>query len=162
MTVLFALLGCTNECTDVDRISGTYEVFSSVTSHSPEDPGDMPTYAPFYNGSSTWTLNYVPATGNFDLLVDGQELESRYLASDVNCNRFSLKIPNGQWTADISELGDTGEHASDHTIQFDADLIWQGSELSGTYSAVDDWSTTDGASGTLEAQGTISGTLVED
>ncbi|MCP4917016.1 MAG: hypothetical protein GY913_08835 [Proteobacteria bacterium] len=162
MTVLFALLGCSNECTDVDRISGTYEVFSSVTSHAPDDVGDMPTYAPFYNGSSTWTMSYIPASGNFNLLVDGQELDARYLASDVNCNRFQLKVPNGDWTADISELGDTGEHRSDHSIAFEADLIWQGGEMSGHYTATDDWSTTDGASGTLEAQGTISATLLEE
>ena len=162
MTLLLALLGCSNECTDANRISGTYSVFSSVTTHDNPEGSAMPTYAPFYNGEREWEFNYVSANSSFRILIEGQEITAKYAPDDNNCNAFTLKTQGTDWASDNTELGDTADQLSEHDIVWNATLIWQGDELSGTYTATDTWSTSAGDTGVLTVDGTISGSLVTE
>jgi len=159
MMVLLAL-ACSNECTDASRISGTYSVFSSVTNHDNPADSEMPTYAPFYNGEREWEFTYVAANSSFRILIEGQEMTAKYKPSDQSCNAFTLKTPSTDWSSDNTELGDTADQLSDHDVEWNASLIWQGDELSGTYTAVDTWETSAGDMGVLTVDGTISGSLV--
>lgn len=160
MTLLLALVGCSNECSDASRISGTYSVFSSVTNHDNPEDSEMPTYAPFYNGEREWEFNYVAANSSFRILIEGQELTAKYAAAEGSCNAFTLKTPSTDWSSDNTALGDTGLQTSEHDVAWDANIIWQGDELSGTYTAIDSWETSRGDIGTLTVDGTISGSLV--
>ncbi|HJN73307.1 MAG TPA: hypothetical protein QGF58_05165 [Myxococcota bacterium] len=162
MTVLLGLLACSNECTDASRIAGTYSVFSSVSNHDNPEDSVMPTYAPFYNGEREWQLTYVGANSTFRILIEGQEFSAKYVPDSDNCNAFTLKTVGTDWTSDNTTLGDTGAQFSDHDVAWNANIIWQGDELSGIYSAVDTWQTSAGDSGVLTVDGTLSGRLVTD
>jgi hypothetical protein len=153
------LAACASECKDPSRINGTYSVFSSVSTHDPEDAGEFPSYVPFYNGTRSWELRYVPDSGNFSVLIDGQQFEARYTEDDANCNRFELVLPKAVYSGDATEVGDTAEVTSTHTIAWTGELVWQGDALSGTYSATDTWEDTEGNSGTMTVAGTVTGSL---
>lgn len=151
---------CASECEDPSRFSGEYEVFSSVASHSPEDPGGMDTYAPFYNGLRNWEILYRPAAGRVRMLIDGQELDANYIEDDENCNRFTLKLVGAGWLVDVTPLGAEEPVNSSHRMDWTAEMLWQGDALTGEYVVTDAWSLSSGEAGVLQAEGVISGTIV--
>ena len=162
MILLTLGLACSNECSDVGRIEGTYDVFGSINQYEldPVD-ADMPTYAPWYHGSREWTFSYVPAASRFNILIEGQELSAKYEPGAGTCNAFKLTVPSSQWEVEVTELGDTGESYSNHDANWIADMVWQGDELSGTYTVSDVWYVNDSRAGTLTASGTVSATLLQ-
>jgi hypothetical protein len=161
MILLTLGLACSNECADVGRIEGTYDVFGSINQYEldPVD-ADMPTYAPWYHGSREWTLSYVPAAERFNILIEGQELTAKYEPGAGTCNAFRLTVPSTDWVTEVTALGDTGELFSTHDAAWVADMVWQGDEISGTYDVTDVWFVNETRAGTLTATGTVSGQLV--
>ncbi|MED5369966.1 MAG: hypothetical protein VX899_03040 [Myxococcota bacterium] len=163
MLWLVALVACASECDDMSRVNGTYEVLSTVNTFEPEDAAeDMPTYSVFFNGLWDWDLQYQRDSGNLRLKIDGQETTARLTEGAGSCNRFGLRIPAWTFVGDATELGDAEPVDANHALEWEAELVWQGEELSGTYTVIDEWSTTDGLSGSMSATGTVAGTLVED
>lgn len=162
----FTLGGCAAECADPSRIGGVYNIFSSVG--EPTDPPEgMKPYAAFYNGSRTWNIAYNRNANTVTLLIESQELTAAYTEDPANCNRFTLEITDGVWAADATALADEENITSNHAVHWLADLVWQGEELSGSYSVTDNWTvngSTSGqlATGTLEATGYIAGLRQSD
>lgn len=162
ITLLVASAGCSTECQEPSRFSGRYEVFSSVSVRTPEEPEGMVTTAPFYNGLREWDLLYRPSTNSVQLVIDGQELEATFFEQSDNCNRFHLTITDGRFVADVTPLGAEDEVESIHHVNWDAQMIWQGVEMAGEYTVVDAWRLSTGESGSLEASGQISALLLDD
>ncbi len=160
MVLVLALFGCASECDDLARINGTYEVLSTVNTHEPEDVGEMPTYSAFFNGIWDWDIQYLRDSGNVRLKIDGQETTAR-LTNEGSCNAISLNVPSWEFIGDATELGDEEPVDAVHGVVWAADLVWQGEEISGSYTVEDTWSTTDGLSGSMSAQGSISGVALE-
>ncbi|MFT5586198.1 MAG: hypothetical protein ACI9VR_003795 [Cognaticolwellia sp.] len=159
MLMLLALFACASECDDLARINGTYEVLSTVNSHTPDDVGEMPTTSVFFNGIWDWDLQYLRDSGNVRLKIDGQETTAR-LANDGVCNAMSLSVPAWSFVGDATELGDDEPVDATHSLVWAADLVWQGDQLSGAYTVEDSWSTSDGLAGSMSAEGSIAGTLI--
>ena len=160
MLMLLALFSCASECDDLARINGTYEVLSTVNSHTPEDVGEMPTTTVFFNGIWDWDLQYLRDSGNVRMTIDGQETTAR-LVNDGACNAMSLSISSWNFVGDATQLGDDEPVDATHSVVWAADLVWQGDQLSGAYTVDDSWKTSDGLNGSMSAEGSISGTLVE-
>lgn len=161
-----SLAGCSAECADPSRIGGVYNIFSSVG--DPMDPPEgMRPHAAFYNGPRTWNIAYNRNANTVTLLIEGQELTAAYSEDAANCNRFDLEITDGAWSSDATELVDEETITSNHSVHWLASLVWQGDEISGSYSVSDNWivngsASGEVASGTLDATGYIAGVRQSD
>ena len=88
------------------------------------------------NGQRSWALKYVPGDDSYTLSIDDQRVVAKATPSDDNCNQLAL-------TAEGNFEGDEG---SLHAFSLEADLLWTGDGLSGSFSYADAW-TWDGRSG---------------
>lgn len=66
-----------------------------------------------------------------------------------------------EFVGDATELGDEEPVDAVHRLVWAAALVWQGEGISGSYTVEDTWSTTDGLSGSMSAQGSICGIALE-
>ena len=130
---LVLLVGCDPDCDDTDRIDGEYVVNSHVSVESAEITGQnleaYPYEDVFFNGWSTWTLEYNPGKQTFQVLLDGQPYEAAYTQDPDNCNAFTLTM-QGVYT---------GEGGITHTFSWTGELVYLGVKLRGTFTYSDTW-----------------------
>ncbi|MFT4976615.1 MAG: hypothetical protein ACI8S6_002520 [Myxococcota bacterium] len=142
------LIGCDPECDDTSRINGDYIVNSHVSVPSNEVTGDnldsYPYDGIFFNGWSSWELQYVPGRQSFQVTLDGQSYEAAYTQDPDNCNAFTLEMAGTYNT----ELGTT------HAFVWAGDLVYLGVKLQGTFTYSDTWTDpTEGTSGSITVPG---------
>ncbi|MDP2317304.1 MAG: hypothetical protein Q8P41_30755 [Pseudomonadota bacterium] len=174
---LLALLstGCDSDCADTSRVNGTYAMWHTVLNAGEGGATaseNYPTYDVFINGWSKWKINWSAGSDTINADItdvaeaqsgpDGvvgtaQAFSGSLTSSAEDCNVFAMHIEgNFETTADTT-----------HAFIYDADVVYMGDHLSGTYSYADTFTGTaeDGSSisGQLEnATGEVSGTLQID
>ncbi len=175
---LIALLatGCDADCADTSRVNGTYAMWHTVLNTADEGGATVsenyPSYDVFVNGWSKWKINWSAGsdTVNADITdvaeaqdgPDGavgttQAFSGSLTSSASDCNVFTMHIEG-----DFASKADTT-----HAFVYDAQVVYVGDHLNGTFSYTDSFVgvDADGAaiSGALEnATGEVSGTLQID
>ena len=127
------LFACDPECDDTSRINGKYAVNSHVSVPSDQITGsnldNYPYGGVFFNGWSSWELQYVPGRQAFQVVLDDQAYEADYSQDPSNCNAFTLTM-EGTYASDQGTL---------HTFKWSGDLVYLGVKLRGVYSYEDTW-----------------------
>lgn len=168
--------GCDSDCADASRVNGTYAMWHSVQNVGEGGAAKVtdgyPSYVTFINGWSKWKVKASTTGGAFNTDItdvadeqgdynDGdpttQPFSGTLAVSETNCNAFNIVL-EGQFGTTVNTT---------HTFTYEADLLFAGDHLAGTFTYSDTFSGTadDGSavSGSLEnAQGEISGTLQLD
>jgi hypothetical protein len=141
--------GCDPDCSSPGRVDGSYDTVARSTKDTWQISGfstdgdvdeqlaqaELLSQLPL-NGQRAWALKYVPGDDSYTLSIDEQRVIAKATPSDDNCNQLALR-------ADGSFEGEAG---SLHEFSLEADLLWTGDGLSGTFSYADAW-TWDGRSG---------------
>ena len=175
LSIVF-LAGCDSDCADTARLNGTYAMWHSVQNMGPAGTATVsdnyPSYQMFINGWSKWTIKASTSGGTFNTdILDVAEFQGDYnddapatqafagtlTASDTNCNAMTLHLEGAFSTTS----------GSDHIFTYDAEALYVGDHLTGTFSYADTFTGTaeDGSeiSGALEgATGDLNGTLQVD
>lgn len=175
---LIALLssGCDSDCADAARVNGTYAMWHTVQNVGEGGAAtvseDYPSYQMFINGWSKWKIKASTIGGSLNAdITDVAEYQGNYneaspttqafsgalTLTETNCNAFNMRIEG--------EFGTTVD--TSHTFVYDADLVFAGDHVAGTFSYSDTFAGTadDGSalSGAFEnAKGEVSGTLQLD
>ncbi len=164
LSLIFAVLvlpGCDADCADGNRLNGTYRVESNVSADDWGVTGweDGPMIAEtehlmglFANGTSTWELRNLPASGGLLVTIDGQGFEAALTAAEDNCNRLGVEM-EGAWT--------NPENGALHDFVWLADLLWSGDALSGSWSYEDQWLLEDRSGTVFLPSGELQGSLRE-
>lgn len=159
LLLLPLLTGCDPDCTDFDRIDGTWEVWMTVDNVPREGTeGGLvlsegyPTEELFVNGATRWKLNYQPSSERMTVLMNdvleptdlpgenfvftGVEISGALKQDEENCNILNLSMEDSY---DASTSNFTGEILTDskHDFTFDARLVYAGDQLSGTFTYSD-------------------------
>ncbi len=168
--------GCDSDCADASRANGTYAMWHSVTNVGQGGTATVsenyPSYLVFVNGWSKWKIKASTTSGSLNTdITDVADTQGDYneadpitqpfsgsvTASDDNCNAFAVHFE-----------GDFDTTASTtHTFVYDADLVFSGEHVSGTFTYTDTFTGTDGDGNTIsgaldKASGEVSGTLQLD
>ncbi|HND33426.1 MAG TPA: hypothetical protein PKY30_03585 [Myxococcota bacterium] len=179
------LTGCDPDCTDFDRIDGTWEVWMTVDNVPREgSEGGLtlsegyPTEELFINGTSRWKLNYQPSSERMTVLMNdvleptdlpGEnfvftrvEIGGSLKQDTENCNVLDLAMEDTYAASTTSFTGEILTNSS-HTFTFAANLVYAGDQLSGTFTYSDTVQGTDGDEVPFEgsitdASGTFLGT----
>jgi hypothetical protein len=153
-----ALAGCDADCDNPSRIDGEYAMWSNITSSESEVSGDntddFPLEEVFINGWSEWDLKYIPSQGAVQLDINGQPFDATYQQEIENCNQFSMSI-SGDYTTEVNSI---------HSFEWNGDMRYMGTHLSGTWNYSDSWSNnSDGTSGSLSVPaGELTANLKDD
>ena len=156
--------GCDPDCSSPGRIDGGYDTLARSTKDTWQVSGfsadggvdeqlaqaALLAQLPL-NGQRSWALKYVPGDDSYTLSIDDQRVVAKATPSDDNCNQLAL-------TAEGNFEGDEG---SLHAFSLEADLLWTGDGLSGSFSYADAW-TWDGRRGEVRLpDGELVATLAE-
>jgi hypothetical protein len=157
--------GCQKECESPGRLDGRYVLFSNVVTHDPDPIQEgYPSRDVFYNGYSTWNLEYDPGRIGFNLLMEvtrqveqetvtsSQPYFAAHASADTNCNVFDLEF-SGTYR---------GPQDSTHEFSWRGTLTSIGTFLGGEWVYEADWSAVgDGApvTGSVTSKGEIRGNL---
>lgn len=175
---LIALLstGCDSDCADTSRVNGTYAMWHAAL-NTAEGGGatvseNYPSYEVFINGWSKWKINWSAGTDAINAdITDVGEAQSGPDASAGTTQPFSGTLTSSADDCNVFAMHIEGnfETASDttHAFVYDADVVYVGDHLNGTFTYSDTFTGTaeDGTavSGMLEsATGELSGTLQID
>lgn len=174
--VVLLAAGCDSDCQDASRLNGTYAMWHSFTNVgaggtvTPSE--DYPSYTMFVNGWSKWKVKASTTGGSFNTDITDFEDEmgdknegtpsTQPFSGDLsvveaNCNAFTLHI-EGTFETTVD---------TEHTFVYDADLLYTGDHLNGSFTYSDSYVGTaeDGSatSGQLDgATGEFNGTLQYD
>ena len=129
--------GCNPDCQDPGRINGEYAVFSNATSEawtSTSTLTDLEDQSAllgglFANGDSAWTLQYVPSSSSYAVIIDDQRFVGEPTSSEGSCNLVQLDL-GGVYTSAVGSV---------HTFTWSGELLWSGERLDGTFSYADTW-----------------------
>jgi hypothetical protein len=173
---LLALLstGCDADCADASRLNGTYAMWHTVlnTSTGATVSEDYPGYGVFVNGWSKWKVNWAAGsdTVSADItdVAEGQSgpagavgttqpFSGSFVPSAKDCNAFTMHLDG------VFE----GTSGSSHLFVYDAELVYMGDHLNGTFAYTDTFTATaeDGSAlsgGLTDATGEVQGTLQID
>ena len=130
--IILASTGCDPDCGDPARIDGTYEVSQNVLDANAVSGENLSAYHTgdtIFNGTSDWTIKWVPGASSFQMAINGQPYTGSYTESDASCNTFNMVV-EGAYPTDAG---------SEHTFTWDGDLTWFGDELAGSFSYADTW-----------------------
>jgi hypothetical protein len=140
--VLALLAACDSECDDPKRIDGQWAVFANATSsdwqvtgftEEERAAGDQAALLDniFPNGWSTWDIRYTPGRDRYAIEIDGQNFEADHTPDATSCNRIQLTMA-GLYQA---------PEGSTHEFDMDAEVVWTGDELVGSFAYADAWTT---------------------
>lgn len=175
---LVALLasGCDSDCSDAARVNGTYAMWHHVQNVGADGTATVsegyPSYQMFVNGWSKWKVKASTTSGALSTdITDVAEAQGDYndgapttqaftgtlAVTETNCNAFNFHI-EGEFDTTVDTT---------HAFVYDADLVFSGDHVAGTFAYTDSFTGTadDGSavSGKLEnATGEVSGTLQFD
>ncbi len=159
LLLLPLLTGCDPDCTDFDRIDGTWSVWMTVD-NVPRDGSEgglvlsegYPTEELFINGTTKWKLNYQASSERTTVLMNdvleptdlpGEndvftqvEISGSLKQDPDNCNVLDLAMEDSY---EASTTAFTGEilTESNHDFNFSATLVYAGDQLSGTFTYSD-------------------------
>lgn len=174
--VALTATGCDADCADTSRINGTYAMWHTVLNAGEEGGAtvseDYPSYDVFVNGWSKWKVNWSAGNDTINAdITDVAEVQSgpdatvgttqafsgSLVASEADCNAFTMHI----------EGNFTSKARTTHAFIYDAQLVYVGDHLNGTFTYSDSYTGTDSdgeaISGALEnATGEVTGTLQID
>ncbi len=185
LLLLPLLTGCDPDCSDFDRIDGTWAVWMTVDNvprEGSEDgltmSTDYPTEELFINGKTAWKVNYQPSSESMTVLMNdvleptdlpGEsfvftrvEIGGSLQQDPENCNVLNLAMEDSYKASTTSFTGEILTSSS-HDFGFTARLVYAGDQLSGTFTYSDTMRGTDGDGVPFEgsitdASGTFIGT----
>lgn len=174
----FAVLatGCDADCADTARLNGTWAMWHQVLNAGAGGTAtvdeDYPSYQMFINGWSKWKIKSSTSSGAFNVDVtdvaerqgdynDGapstEPLAGTLTVDETNCNAFALHLEGTFSTTS----------GTDHAFTYDANAVYMGDHISGTFTYDDSYTGTDAdgnatSGGLTGAAGELNATLQLD
>ena len=167
------LVGCDNDCTQLDRMDGTYATWMALTESASGETGPVlsegyPTQELFINGWSRWQIANQGTEGDKQKYVftltdvlertdlpgelpvyKNAEIRGYAQGIEGNCNVLDLSIEDS-YTATVTEAPesetDTPSVLSQnvHTFTLTAQLVFSGDQIIGSYTYADTFEGIDG------------------
>jgi hypothetical protein len=164
--------GCDTDCADTSRLNGTYAMWHNVLNMGAAGTAtvseDYPAYQMFINGWSKWTIKASTSGGTFNTdILDVAEFQGDYNDSDPTTQAFAGTLTASDTNCNSEALHLEGEFNTTsgtvHTFTYDAETVYVGDHITGTFTYTDTYAGADGSSGGLTgAEGELNGTLQVD
>lgn len=143
--------GCGVACDAPTEVNGTYSVFANTLTHEGTNLENFPSYSSPANGWSEWTILWDEANAAITVAIDGQSYGASGSWDGVECGTFDMAFGGAY------DGGDGSVHAFTSTGNY----VTYADHLEGVWHYEEAWSDGGGQVGDFEAEGQVSGQIVD-